>query len=358
MEEEVMNTGRKLKIICTISLIALVTMVGQANAVSFSVEKNATGTEDSAIENSYGTGTVPNNVYNSDLSGTNTVGASGQDTGTSGTQGLGGTRPGRDIDAIFFGSSVAPDAISSYYFSLDFGAGYYSGPYPEGSGTEAAQGTGTAPINIYRSSGNGTNENPYPFSGPDLGIEAYSGSNLDAFNLQDFTSPDSYPLYFSLDLYQPTDIDFDEDGTADITVNGADILVSSGDGTFSVFDSAYDIGLTEEDNLDALTRLSDGSWLFSVDYGSYGLEESAVFEAAGTGRRPANIYQSFSDGTNYLWLSSEYLGLPSGLESNGYGPNIDALDIDASTSAVPEPASLCLFTIGGLGLALIRRKKK
>ncbi|MEW6074734.1 MAG: PEP-CTERM sorting domain-containing protein [Candidatus Omnitrophota bacterium] len=338
--------------------VLILTFSEKAWAVSFSVERGATGTEESALEASYGTGTVPNNVYNSDLSGTNTVGSSGQDTGTSGTQGFGGFRPGQDIDAIFFGNPIAPESISKYFFSLDYGAGYYTGPYPSGSGTEAAQGTGTAPSNVYMSTGDGTNVNPYPYSGPDLGIEPYTGSNLDAFNLEDFTSPNSYPLYFSLDLNEATDIDFDEDGTSDITVGGGDILISNGNGIFSTFLTSAGLGLSESDNLDALARLSDGSWLFSVDYGSYGLEGSAVFAAAGTGRRPANIYRSFGDGSNSLWLSSEALGLPSGRETEGgWGPNLDAFDIAATAAAIPEPTTMSLLGFGLLGLLGLRKKK-
>lgn len=339
-----------LVLICAVFLVFA--LVSQAAAVSFSVERNATGTTGSAIEASYGTGTVPNNVYNSDLSGTNTVGASGRDSGTSGTQDLGGNRPGRDVDAIQFGPGVNPSLVNRYYFSLDWGAGYDTGPYTPGSGTEAAQGTGTAPSNVYLSTANGTNVNPYPFSGPNLGIEANTGSNLDAFNLRDFTSG-SYPLYFSLDLFEPTNIDFDEDGTDDITVNGADILMSMGNGTFSIAVPAGALGLAEEDNLDALARLSDGSWLFSTDWGSYGLSGTAVDAAEGTGRRPANIYQSFGDGTNLLWLSSDKLGLPSGNDAEYYGPNLDALDV---ASSVPEPATMLLLGLGLMGLAGVRRK--
>lgn len=334
-----------------------VSFINNAWAVSFSVEKGATGTEGSAISESNGTGTVPNNVYSSDLSGSNTVGASGNDTGTSGTQGQGWEFPryGQDIDAIQFGPGVDPSAGLRYYFSLDFGAGYYTGPYLSGSGTEAAQGTGTAPSNVYLSSGNGTNENPYPFSGPDMGIEAYTGSNLDAFDLKDFTSPGSYPLYFSLDLKELADVDFNDDGISDITVGGADILTSMGDGTFSRLLTADDLGLNEYDNLDALAKLSDGSWLFSVDYGSQGLEGSAVYAAGGTGRRPANIYRSFGDGYNYLWLSSEALGLPSGFEAYEQGPNLDALDI--ASAVVPEPATMSLLGLGLLGVLGFRKRK-
>jgi len=363
--------------------VILFALVAQAEAVSFSVDREASGTEDSALEDAPGTGTVPNTVFNSDLLGSNTVGASGDNTGTSGYV----LDWGQNVDAIHFGPGVDPELIGSYYFSLDYGAGYFDiEPYPSGSGTEAAQGTGTAPSNVYSSTANGTNEYPYPFSGPDMGIEPYSGSNLDAFDLQNFISPDSYPLYFSLDLCWQQDYDFDGDGNTDVTAGGADILVTTGNGGFEVAIPAEELGLEEDANIDALTMLSDESWLFSVDHGRWydpwydewynlgpqGLEDTAVYED-GEGRRPANIYRSFEGyGNNDLWLSSEALGLPSGWEvydayadefgweyaeylwEEGFffGPNLDALDI----APIPEPSSLALLGLGLLGL--FRKRKK
>jgi hypothetical protein len=332
-------------------------LAGTARAdVAFSVSRGAyegVGVPSSALDNAWYTGTLPNTIYNSDLTSTNTVGLSGQNTGTSGThtEDLGGNRPGQDVDAVHFGPSISPSAIKMYYFSLDYNAGNSGIPYPEGSGTASARGTGTAPSNIYGSRANGTNF--IAFSSSSLGIVPEEGGNVDAFNLSGFVDPTSYPAYFSLDLRGDTNIDFDEDGTTDITVNGADILYSAGEGTFSIYMPASLLGLNDYDNLDALVRLSDGSWLFSVDYGSEGLEDTAVYNAGGTGRRPANIYLSSGDGTNSLWLSSEALGLPSGLEwkeEGGWGVNLDALDV-----GVPEPATIALLGLGAL--SLLRRKR-
>jgi hypothetical protein len=329
-------------------------LAGTARAdVAFSVSRepgDGVGVPGSALNNAWRTGTLPNTIYNSDLTGTNTVGLSGQKTGTSGTQGSEGNRPGRDVDAVHFGPSISSSAIQKYYFSLDYGSGNSGIPYPEGSGTASARGTGTAPSNIYGSLANGTNF--IAFSCSSLGIVPEEEGNVDAFNLSGFVDPTSYPAYFSLDLGGDTDIDFDEDGTTDITVNGADILYSAGEGTFSIYMPASLLGLNDSDNLDALVRLSDGSWLFSVDYESEGLEDTAVYDAGGTGRRPANIYLSYGDGTNSLWLSSEALGLPSGLDGeNGWGVNLDALDV----GVVPEPATICLLGLGAL--SLLRRKR-
>jgi hypothetical protein len=325
-------------------------LAGTARAdVAFSVSRgpgDGVGVPDSALDNAWGTGTLPNTIYNSDLTGTNTMGLSGNDTGTSGTLDSGGIRPGQNVDAVHFGLSISPSAIKTYYFSLDYGSGDSGIPYPEGSGTALASGTGTAPSNIYGSLANGTNFIAFPCSS--LGIVPYEAGNVDAFNLSGFVDPTSYPAFFSLDMGGNTDIDFDEDGNTDITVNGADILHSTGDGTFDIYISAMQLGLNDSDNLDALVQLSDGSWLFSVDYESTGLEGTAVYNAEGTGRRPANIYQSYGDGTNSLWLSSEALGLPSGLEWE-WGVNLDALGV------VPEPATIALLGLGAL--SLLSRKR-
>ena len=355
-----------LMFLCALTLVFA--FVSQAAAVSFSVDWNAYGTSGSAIENLRGTGTRPNTVFNSDLSGTNTVGASGNDIGGDaaweGDDYIPGSwwDDGQNVDAIHFGAGIDPASVYRYYFSLDWGAGDDTGPYEPGSGTEAAQGTGTAPANVYSSIANGTNEKPYPYAGPDLGINVWPdapyGSNLDAFDLQDFTSPGSYSLYFSLELYGWEGIDWDEDQIDDITVGGADILVTTGDGTFGVAVTAAELGLNYYDNLDALTRLADGSWLFSVDWGygnSPGLVGTAVYDAAGSGRTPANIYRSLGDGTNSnsLWLSSAALGLPSGNDAKLDGPNLDALDV-----ATPEPTTMLLLGSGLIGLAGFRRKLK
>jgi len=329
-------------------------LAGTARAdVAFSVSKGpyyGVGVPGSALDNAWDTGTLPNTIYNSDLTGTNTVGLSGNDTGTSGTKDSEGIRPGQDVDAVHFGPSISPSAIKMYYFSLDYNAGNSGIPYPEGSGTALARGTGTAPSNIYGSLANGTNFIAFPSSS--LGIVPEQAGNVDAFNLSGFVDPTSYPAYFSLNLGGDTGIDFDEDGTIDITVNGADILYSAGEGTFTIYMPASLLGLNDSDNLDALVRLSDGSWLFSVDYGSTGLVDTAVYDAEGTGRRPANIYLSDGDGTNSLWLSSEALGLPSVLDwEYGWGVNLDALDV----GVVPEPATIALLGFGAL--SLLRRKR-
>lgn len=329
-------------------------LAGTARAdVAFSVSKepyDGVGVIDSALDNAWGTGTLPNTIYNSDLTGTNTVGLSGNDTGTSGTKDSGGIRPGQDVDAVHFGPSISPSAIQTYYFSLDYGSGNSNIPYPEGSGTALARGMGTAPSNIYGSLAKGTNFIAFPCSS--LGIVPEEAGNVDAFNLSGFVDPTSYPAYFSLNLWGDTAIDFDEDGITDITVNGADILYSAGEGTFSIYMPASLLGLNDSDNLDALVRLSDGSWLFSVDYESTGLVGTAVYNAQETGRRPANIYLSYGNGTNSLWLSSEALGLPSGLEwEGGWGVNLDALDV----GVVPEPATISLLGLGVL--SLLRRKR-
>jgi PEP-CTERM motif-containing protein len=359
------NFMKKLTIltnaIFVIGFIVFFGIISTVQAASFSIERYYTyGTEGSAINDSWGTGTAPNNVYNSDLSGTNTVGSSGVDTGTFGTQNQGWTYPhyGQDIDAFSFGPGLDSSAISSYYFSLDQYSGDGAGTYPEGSGTAGAAGTGTASSNVYSSTANGTNVNAFP--GPDLGIEPYESVNLDGFDLQNFITPDSYPLYFSVDLYGEDSVDFydNDDEADDVSFTGADILVSEGDGTFSVFLLAAELGLEDDDNLDALAQLSDGSRLFSTDWDSQGLEGTAVDLAGGTYRRPANIYQSFGDGTNTLWLSSEAFGIPSGEYAYYYGANLCALDVSGPTVAVvPEPASMLLMTFGLLGAGFFRRKK-
>jgi len=68
-----------------------------------------------------------------------------------------GLRPGSHIDAL----DVLADG--SFIFSVDFGA-----QGVPGSAVERASGTGLRPMNIYRSTGNGTNE--LFLSGTALGI--------------------------------------------------------------------------------------------------------------------------------------------------------------------------------------------
>jgi len=172
----------------------------------------------------------------------------------------------------------------------------------------------------------------------DLGLTpGFFGDNIDALELD--TEPMPF-TYFSVDFLSPT---------GDFT----DILISPGDGTFSVFaDGESHIGLDPGDDLDALVLwdvFQPGVLNPGIDMGLFSISTfSPNALTFGGSFSPADIlFTDFSGGFS-LWASAADIGLRLDDE-------VDALD-----TVIPEPSTYLLFGIGILGIIGMsyRRRKK
>lgn len=170
-----------------------------------------------------------------------------------------------------------------------------------------------------------------------LGLVA--ADNIDALTVDD---PDAGSWFFSV-------------------TGSEDIQISAGTGSFVKFaDGVLDIGLFEDDDIDAFLFYDsqEAGTLGVLDVGidmalfSLSRDSLSTFQGAGTtyaagvqGQLSAAdiLFTDFS-GSFSLWAEADEMGLLS-------TDNIDAL-------TAPEPSSLVLLLIGGLGLLVFRRKRR
>jgi len=194
-------------------------------------------------------------------------------------------------------------------FSIDFGS---TGVV--GSAVEDARGTGLSPTNIWRSSQDSTNV--LEVTGSDLGLVAFTPSNIDGIHVQSDGS-----LLFTVN----SDAQGAPGSAVEAATGGglleANIYRSLRDGTNELFLSGAAIGLEPSTGSDVngITLSPDGSILFTVNFGAVGVVGSAVEAAAGSGLLEINIYRSTGDGTNELFLSGAALGIVPGTSSNVNG---------------------------------------
>lgn len=257
---------------------------------------------------------------------------------------------GRDLglqDDFFSGSYDNLDALSygkdpivrPVYFSVDRvavglpGSDVYQYAQP---GVESAHG------NIYQSLPP-AGSNVLFRDGTSLGLTpGFFGDDLNALELD---TPPSFPVYFSMDFLSATN----GFGSGHLA---ADILMSFGDGSFGIFRDHTTMGLLAEDDIDGLVLdVAHNSALFSLSTFS-----PTTFTGSGNtydplgGRgfvSPADIFFTKFDGSFKPWASAAELGLRPDDELN-------ALD-----TVVPEPSTLALTILGGIGFAfchVLRRK--
>ena len=319
------------RFLAPLGLMALVVVfaTSQVQAVSFSVVETS-GVEFSALDDMYDSGAEDGSAFNSDGGAINTLGAHGDDLGTS----LDADSAGENqqiMDAMHFGPGVANP--QTFYFSMGWvSAQAYA---PPGSGYSQAPGTGIHSANVYASLGDGWNVLAYE-GNDDLGMKRYESSCLNAFELNDVTGVSTAnPLYFSISADQYGYRQFAVGGS--VTAGPGDILKSTGDGTYSVYVPAAELGLANDADIDALARLADGSWLFSLHANKgHGLPGSAADLARGTRTRQANIYRSEADGTNELYLHSSELGISHSEEFGDY-MDVNAFDLGGALDADAHP---------------------
>ena len=326
----------------------------------------------------------------------------------------GGQQPApREVDAMSYGfdalfgadqiSTQPPDTFSGLVFSVDeWAAGYIppASPFPSVN-TEGASGSSEASADIQRYlgpvsttgavapighvtvvDGNGT----APYGGPGLGLIEPNpaspgtdpGDNLDAMDVDTLGFDPSSPVYFSMDsaFVDPRE-GTPNSGTA--LANGfvgGDVVVSSpAGGAPSLYVPAIALGLdllgTDTDDLDALVlndALDDviGTFtpgidqiLFSVRSGSaiIGTPDSLY----GLPIQPGDVLTLpvTCGAAPSIFITAEALGL--GTLRPGFTPttnqnfadDLDALDV--ADFFIPEPSSLILIGLGGLGLLRRRR---
>ncbi|MBI4639277.1 MAG: Ig-like domain-containing protein, partial [Candidatus Tectomicrobia bacterium] len=281
----------------------------------FTTDFDATGVSGSALEVSRDTGLRPSNIYESAPGKTNRLFTLPNGTPLTGDK-LGiAAFEGSNIDAIV----QLPDG--SFLFSIDFDA-----TGVPGSAVEARRETGLRPADIYRSTGNGTNE--LFMSGDRLGIEPFEGSNIDGFAIL----PDGSILFTT---------DFGATGVPgsalevarDTGLRPSNIYRSTGNGTHELFISGARLGIVPftGSNIDAIAVLPDMSILFSADFDAEGVSGSALEVARETGLRPSNIYRSTGNGTNELFMSGDKLGIAPFTGSNVDGIGVPLFDRDGDT---------------------------
>jgi len=129
-------------------------------------------------------------------------------------------------------------------------------------------------------------------------------------------------------------------GTSDGTEQMFEGLVST---TSLGIDGAFDVGhgvgsgdTDQADNVLTLTYAYDtGDWTFSTSNGGLLLSGVGTPDLALNGLRVAN----------------------GGSDGDGHYGDINLTDLSVVISPVPEPASIALFGLGGLGLVLYRRRR-
>lgn len=128
----------------------------------------------------------------------------------------------------------------------------------------------------------------------------------------------------------------------------ADIYHSIGDGTNDLFIAGDDLGILAfwGTQVDAISLLPDGSVLFSTSSFAGGAPGSAVAESP-TNTQSMNIYRSFGDGTNELFMTAQQLGLSGEFCCNG---NVDGLYWNPQDGSIVF--SVSSFTEGAPGSAV------
>jgi hypothetical protein len=159
--------------------------------------------------------------------------------------------------------------------------------------------------------------------------------NLDAVAFEEFdltgNGVQDRPVYFSLGAGSPS--------LAAGGFNAADILISPAVGIINVFAAAGQIGLTVDDDLDALALLDlnqDGTASVG-DMGLFSLAPGSPTLAA-LGASPADLFFTSFNGASAVRYQAVSLGL---LPED----NIDALEVQ-----IPEPATIALLALGAIAL--------
>ena len=207
--------------------------------------------------------------------------------------------------------------------------------------TTNAAGTGVAPQGINMLYNNQSFYGEIPLISPLADNTGNPQDNLDAVSFEEFDLDGDQltdlPTFFSLAAGSPS-----LGG-----LSAADILISTaGSGGFGVFATAASMGLSTDDDLDALVlRDLDQS-------GTVSLGDMALFSLApgsptlvGLGASSADVFLTTFNATSAVRYQAASLGLL--LEDN-----VDALEVQ-----IPEPASLVLIGVGSV-LALLKRRRK
>lgn len=205
-------------------------------SVLFTVNSDAQGAPGSAVAAEAGSGLQEANVYRSLRDGANELFLTGSAIGLE----------------PFTNSNVDGTALladGSILFTVDFGA-----VGVPGSAVEAAATSGLLETNIYRSTGDGTNE--LYMLGSDLGIVAGTFSNVDGIALL----PDG-SVAFSTDAFSTGVAGSALEAAAGSGFVAANVYRSTGDGSNELLISGGDLGLepgndvleTPESNIDALS---------------------------------------------------------------------------------------------------------
>jgi len=280
--------------------------------------------------------------------------------------------PGCQIDAMSRGMDlekrggdvthgILPDQQNGFLFSVDRAATGASGDVVAEAGGDGAAGdvyvsllkiSGAGAVTVHTPGGN---ELLYDADGshglPGLGLSESPGSedNLDALDVTFAGHPGALalsPLFFSTDAIG----------------GGADIFVFDGVSS-SIYATDTDLGLSDNDNIDALILAENGTPGFQAPTGLFDWTDSSAdmifFSLDPTSSRigtpdafggdiigPGDVLTVTSSGIEVL-IAASALGL-------GVNDNLDALDV------VPEPSTYAMAAMAFFGLGFIgwRRRRK